>query len=191
MTDSDYPIRLACHPATPAAVVRALEARIHLASDGALVIGYRLSGDIARLRVPAELPARQADELWQHTCFEAFVAAPATRGYREFNFSPSGLWACYDFADYRQRTETPGEFAAPVITTRCYAGRLEVDATIPASVLPAAATRLIGLCAVVEAADIVDGSHSYWALAHCAQRPDFHLRDSFSLRLEAPALPRT
>ena len=36
---------------------------------------------------------------------------------------------------------------------------------------------------VVEAADAVDGHHSYWALAHGAARHDFHLRESFTLRL--------
>lgn len=189
MPETDYPIKLACHPATPAAAVRALEARARFSADGALLIGYRLWGDIARLRVPDEQAARQADQLWQHTCFEAFVGDAASSAYREFNFSPSGLWASYRFTDYRQRDETPHEVAAPTIVTRRYAGRLEVDATIPPSALPADATLSLGLCAVIEAADVVDGSHSYWALAHCAPRPDFHLRDSFSLQLAAPALP--
>jgi hypothetical protein len=38
----------------------------------------------------------------------------------------------------------------------------------------------LGLSAVIEAAD---GSKSYWALAHCATQPDFHLRQSFTLTL--------
>lgn len=183
MTETTPPIELVRHPATPAAVVRALTVQPHSSDDGALHIAYRLWGDIARLRIPDQQPPGQADELWQHTCFEAFLGDPATPAYREFNFSPSGLWACYDFADYRHRDATPREIAAPTIVTRRYAGRLEVDATIPPSALPAATTLSIGLCAVIEAADIVDGSHSYWALAHCAERPDFHRHESFTLKL--------
>ena len=38
----------------------------------------------------------------------------------------------------------------------------------------------------VEAADVVDGSHSYWALHHPAALPDFHHRDGFTLELAPP-----
>jgi len=60
---------------------------------------------------------------------------------------------------------------------------------IAAAALPAkaaAATLQVGLAAVVEATDVVDGSHSYWALHHPASLPDFHHRDGFRLEL-APA----
>ncbi len=175
------------HPVTAAPVVRALEACVSWTETGGLQISYCLWGDIARLRVPDEQPARPSDGLWEHTCFEAFVAVPGRLAYREFNFSPSGLWASYAFTAYRQRDESAREVAAPQIVTRRSAGRLEVAATLPASVLPAGMEVLdVGLCAVVEAADVVDGQHSYWALAHGAARPDFHLRDSFSLRLARP-----
>ena len=44
----------------------------------------------------------RADELWQTTCFEAFLEPRAATAYREFNFSPSGDWAAYDFDGYRE-----------------------------------------------------------------------------------------
>ena len=185
------PLTLCLHPVNRAPVVRALEVRAHWNEAGDLQLAYCLWGDIARLRVPEEQAVRRADQLWEHTCFEAFVALPGSPAYREFNFSPAGLWASYDFSAYRQRVRMNDEaneaneaIAAPQIVTRRYAGRLEVDATLAASALPAGAGALdVGLCAVVEAVDTVDGHHSYWALAHCAARPDFHLRDSFTLRL--------
>jgi hypothetical protein len=43
--------------------------------------------------------------------------------------------------------------------------------------------RAVGLSAVIEE---VDGSKSYWALRHPPGQPDFHHRDCFALRLEAP-----
>ena len=197
MTNNDYPLTLICHPATPAPIVRALEARACWQSDGALALAFRLWGDMARLRVPAERPAQRADLLWEHTCFEAFVGVPDQEGYREFNFSPSGLWASYAFTGYRQRDqideerdEKPQDSIAPRIVTRRFAGHLEVDATIPAGALPAnSGELLLGLCAVVEAADTIDGSHSYWALRHPAERPDFHHRDALTLHLAVPRHP--
>jgi hypothetical protein len=188
MPDTSPAIALIPHPLTAAPQVRALDVRATWTAADGLQISYRLWGDIARLRVPDDQPARRADQLWEHTCFEAFVALPGSQAYREFNFSPAGLWASYDFSVYRQRADmgdtTAGEMVAPQIVTRRYAGRLEVDATLAASVLPAGMEALdVGLCAVVEAADAVDGHHSYWALAHGAARPDFHLRESFTLRI--------
>jgi hypothetical protein len=184
MPDTDSPLPLLCHPATPAPIVRALEAHATWRADGALILAYRLWGDMARLLVPPGQGSQRTDLLWEHTCFEAFVARPGEAAYREFNFSPSGQWAAYAFAAYRRRDESPVLGAAPQIETRLFAGRLEMDVRIAAASLPANAGALqLGLCAVLEAADVVDGSHSYWALKHPGARPDFHHRDAFTLYL--------
>ncbi len=137
---------------------------------------------MARRLVPQEQARERKDLLWEHTCFEAFVGVPGEATYREFNFSPSGQWAAYAFSDYRQRDENFELADAPQITTRLFAGRLEVDVALPASALPSGTLALqIALSAVVEAADTVDGSHSYWALHHPGPRPDFHHRSGFTL----------
>lgn len=186
MPTDDYPLTLLCHPATPAPMVRLIEARASIQPDGSLVLHYRLWGDIARLRLP-ELPSpERSDSLWQHSCFEAFIGAAGDTAYREFNFSPSGQWAAYAFTDYRQRDESFVARQAPQICTRRFAGRLEMDVTLPPEVLPPATKALqLALAAVVEADDIADGRHSYWALRHPAARPDFHHRDAFTLELAA------
>lgn len=155
------------------------------ATSAGVSLAYRLRGDLAQLRIPASLPTGSSDGLWQHTCFEAFVGIAGARAYREFNFSPSGQWAAYAFADYRQRDGAAGAIVAPQIAVRRFAGRLELDALLDAASLPldALATTLeLGLSTVVEAAD---GRRSYWALAHPAAAPDFHHRDGFTLRLSA------
>ncbi|MDR0577571.1 MAG: DOMON-like domain-containing protein [Candidatus Accumulibacter sp.] len=176
------------HPATPAPMVRAIEAGVFLAG-GHVVFRYVLRGDMARVRIPAERLPERGDSLWEQTCFEAFAGLEGDSGYREFNFSPSGRWAVYDFGDYRRRLPDP-EVAAPRIAARATEGRLELEAIAPLSSLPPAlsgAAWEIGLSAVVETTDAVDGGRSYWALRHSSPRPDFHLRDSFALRL--PAFP--
>jgi hypothetical protein len=188
MPQNDYPLTLLCHPATPAPVVRAIEASALMRADGGLTLAYRVWGDMARLLIPMTGASERTDLLWEHTCFEAFVAGAGDSAYREFNFSPCGQWAAYAFSDYRQRDETLDLIEAPQITSRLFAGRLEIEARLAPGGLPAFAGGLqIGLAAVIEAADdVVDGSHSYWALHHPAHLPDFHQRDAFTLELSGP-----
>lgn len=101
--------------------------------------------------------------------------------YREFNFSPSGEWAVYDFAGYRERIESAIP-VAPQISLAQASDAVELRVLIPAALLPGGAVLQVGLTAVLEAAD---GSKTYWALAHAAAQPDFHLRQSFALTLKA------
>jgi hypothetical protein len=175
------------HPITPAPMIRAIDAGVAALDDGCIAFYYRLRGDMARVRVPEALAPARRDLLWEHTCFEAFVGLAGDAGYREFNFSPSGQWAVYDFGGYRLRLAVPA-LAAPRIKTRSTEGRLELEAIVPASSMPIAATGAgweIGLSAVAEAVDIIDDGLSYWALRHPSTRPDFHLRDGFTLRFSA------
>ena len=181
--NTTIPLQLVSHPSTPASIVRSLEAELSWQKSGDLLIAYCLRGDMIRLRIPSEGPNERTDLLWEHTCFEAFIGVRDDRRYREFNFSPSGQWAIYDFSDYRQRVGGDDRIAAPSITARLFAGRLELEARIPAAALPpntGDALWEIGLSAVIESADTVDGELSYWALRHPGQRPDFHHRDSFA-----------
>ena len=108
MPTAEFPLNLLCHPTTPASVVRTIDAQTSWQPDGALIIDYRLWGDMARLRVPEQLAAECTDFLWEHTCFEAFISIPGDLAYREYNFSPSGQWAAYAFSDYRRRDEEIG-----------------------------------------------------------------------------------
>ena len=186
MPSNDYPLQLLCHPATMAPMVRLIEAQASTQPDGSLFLRYRLRGDIARLRLPQSPAPDRQDNLWQHTCFEAFIGAGGNSGdasYREFNFSPSGQWAAYAFTDYRQRDENFVARQSPQICTRLFAGRLEMDVTVPPQSLSPGDRLQLALAAVVEADDIGDGRHSYWALSHSTERPDFHHRDAFTLEL--------
>ena len=187
MREDDYPLTLLRHPATPAPVVRGIEAQAMFGGDGSLSFAYRLWGDMARLLVAPVRSPERTDLLWEHTCFEAFIGVPGETAYREFNFSPSGQWAAYAFSDYRQCVERFELPDAPQIATRLFAGRLEISATLAPGALPPGAKALqIALSAVVEAADTVAGSHSYWALHHPSARPDFHQREAFTLEIAVP-----
>lgn len=159
--------------------VRSVEAKVE-SQPGALRLSYELTGDLAKIHIPAPQSPSAVDGLWEHTCFELFVAAPGKAGYREFNFSPSGQWAAYAFSDYRIRSAWTAS-QAPVISFAQSNNHLLLEAVIAAVDLPqnmADESFQLGLTAVIEAND---GSLSYWALHHPEVRPDFHHRDGFIL----------
>ncbi|MFT3735422.1 MAG: DOMON-like domain-containing protein [Rhodocyclaceae bacterium] len=174
---------LICHTLHPCTVPLQLHAEATWLAGEGLQLRYRLSGELSALRLPPALAeAGFADGLWQHTCFEAFVGVAGSPRYKEFNLSPSGQWAAYAFADYRQRDEAWQATLAPPFSVQRADDALAIDALIPAALLPVGEHFDISLTAVIECAD---GSLSYWALSHAGERPDFHKRASFTLRLES------
>jgi hypothetical protein len=142
---------------------------------GVLLLSYELTGDIDELRLPPIVAPTRADELWRHTCFEAFIRPGSNSAYFEFNFAPSTQWAAYEFDGYRSGMRA-AEIAAPRIDTLIAPARLSLHATLELRALPPGPWRL-GLSAVIEEAN---GRLSYWALAHPAGRPDFHHADCFT-----------
>lgn len=150
--------------------------RVAPAAGGGLALVYRLVGDPAAWRLPSAGRGERRDGLWRHTCCELFVMAGAGPGYREFNFSPAGDWAAYAFTAYRAGSDLEAA-VAPRIEAWPQDSGLEVRIHLPAANLPPAPWRL-GLSLVLEAAA---GGLSYWALAHPAEKPDFHHPAGFTL----------
>lgn len=175
---TEYP--LICHPASPCTGVDSLAVSLQWSADGTLTLDYCLFGEPGRLRFPETLPAAPADNLWQHSCFELFIAEENCEGYREFNFSPSTQWAAYRFTAYRERDFSFALPDAPQIGFRRLTDGCRLEVQLAAAALPASANPRLGLNAVIEAAD---GSKSYWALAHGAGQPDFHHAQNFALTL--------
>jgi len=171
---------LSAHPAIAASPFGPARAGAQLAADGGLILEYVIDSPPGVLRVPPAAAPAFADELWQHTCCEAFVAPAGAKAYREFNFSPSGQWAVYDFSDYRQRLTVPLPSFAPTIDCQTSTTGLMLRATLPPGLLPEADAWQIGLTVVLET---TTGDKSWWALAHTADHPDFHPLASFTLAL--------
>ncbi len=178
-------LSLACHPTTPCPIVSGVSIAAEFAGDGSLCLRYRISGDPAKMRLPTAQPPGTADNLWQHTCCEAFIATGAGGQYREFNFSPSGAWAAYQFNAYRQRDSHFVAAAAALITFNRHAAGFDLLARLPPQLLPPLAACELGIAVIIESGD---ASKSYWALAHCGEQPDFHCRQSFTLAL-TPNIP--
>ena len=174
--------RLYRHPQSPTLAIADLWVNLTPLADGALVLAYTLSGDLGKLRLPAPCPAERRDGLWQHSCFEVFIAEAGSEAYREFNFSPAGHWQAYDFDSYRHGGPLASALA-PRIEVISQATYLTLTATLPAADLPPGPHLRLGLCAVLEAGD---GRLAYWALRHGPDKPDFHRPDTFALDLHLP-----
>jgi hypothetical protein len=176
---------LSPHPDHPSPPVASIEVEVERRRPDALALRYVLTGRVAELAIPVRAPSRRADELWRHTCFEAFLRPEAGEAYVELNLAPSTEWAAYRLSGYREGLAPVGEIAAPRIEVERADARLVLTAAVDLSAvpeLPPGGAWRVGLSAVVEAAD---GTKAYWALAHPPGRPDFHHADCFALRLEA------
>ena len=151
-----------------------IEVEVARPHAGNLLLSYIVTGEIGGVRMPPVTVAARTDELWRHTCFEAFVQAPPGDGYYEFNFAPSMQWAAYRFGSYRSGMVVATEIAGPTIDVQsspdCYTLRAAL-ALDRLSAVPRLASWRLGLSAVIED---VTGGKSYWALAHPPGDPDFH-----------------
>jgi hypothetical protein len=172
---------LTAHPSTPNHDVRSLAVQLRAEEPDILVFQYSLVADMSRVRVPLSGASGRADALWEHTCFEAFVAAGDAPGYHEFNFSPSFDWAIYRFSAYREGM-SPAEIGrAPEISVRRGDEGLELKSAVRlghlADLRDVRHLR-IALAAVIEDDD---GRLSYWGLRHPPGKPDFHHPNGFAL----------
>ena len=155
-----------------------------------LRVHYDLRGDRSRIVVPTPVAAPgRRDGLWQTTCFELFVAPRAAAGYVEVNASPSGDWAAYTFAAYRDgMAALPGSPVRTSCQVHAAQGhgdagdgvlRLDLDLDL-APIAWATGDLDLAVTAIVE---LRDPAKTYWALSHCATCPDFHQRASFTLQI--------
>ena len=165
---------LTCHPDTPCPAPGSVAVAARRSHGGTrLELEFTLAGNIAGLRIPAPAPPRRTAGLWQHTCLEAFLGLEGSPAYLEVNLAPSGEWAAWTFDGYRAGMREAA-LPAPRIETRQEPGLLVLRAELDLASQPWLATAeawQAGFTAVIEQ---LDGSLSYWAVAHPPGRPDFH-----------------
>ena len=179
MTSQTPQLKLFCHRDSACLAVRSIEVELAWRGDN-LCLAYRVAGDARQLSLPQPVRPGRQDNLWQHTCFELFMAGGATAGgvYVELNFSPSTRWAAYRFDGYRQGMAELPLSSAPDIRVDVTPAGLVVHVVIDWRGLMFASRGGIrlGLAAVIEERD---RTLSYWALAHPSLKPDFHHPDGF------------
>lgn len=172
------------HPDSEGKAVTGITVAAERAAGGRLALAFSMEGDIDEIAFPPKRRARRMDDLWQHTCLEAFIASVGPP-YLEFNLSPSTEWAAYRFAG-RREGRSDIVIPAPMISVGLIAGAMMTLATLELAKLAELAFGdrwRVGLSAVVEEKS---GAKSYWALAHPPGQPDFHHPDCFVLDLPPP-----
>lgn len=171
---SMHPLML--HATCDLGPIRAVTASVTATSQGCEA-EFRLDGHVPTIILPPPAAAERMDNLWKTTCFEIFWQPLGDTYYREFNLSPSGRWAAYDFDSFRE-----GMRDAPVdsISIACShdAEGLVLKASI-ASELPAPAQ--LALNAIVEHPG---GGLQFWALAFPPGKPEFHSEACRALVIE-------
>ena len=152
------------HPDTPPGAILAIDAELERLPSGAIAI-YRVHGDISKLVIPPLAEPVRTDDLWRTTCFELFVAGEGAP-YREYNFSPSGQWAAYQFDDYRVGMRN----AIAEIETEIYLSSndlsfsAKINDEFPNPVL-------VWMTAVIQEQG---GAIQYWSTGFAPGKPDFH-----------------
>jgi hypothetical protein len=175
-------LNLVPHPATPPAdpLFKVWANVEHAGALGVVAstnIWFGIGAPAARFVISEPKDPQRADDLWQTTCFEAFLKDDAADAYREWNFAPSGDWAAYDFTA-RREGRVNADTGEPYIRVEDNMTWWALGATIA---VDADTEWQLGLSAVLEEKD---GTKSYWALAHPnLEKPDFHDPACFTARL--------
>jgi hypothetical protein len=181
---------LRLHPDSVCSAVNRIEVEVARPRASCLTLAYRVTGRIGELAMPAQAVATRTDELWRHTCFEAFIRNLPGGAYYEFNFAPSTQWAAYGFTAYRNGKREVSEIQPPRIAVEASSERCLLQASLELDrILPpvsgrgsgADAPRRLGLSAVIEE---TNGNQSFWALAHPPGKPDFHHPDCWVLEID-------
>lgn len=112
--------------------------------------------------------------LWVSTCFEAFFALPGEHGYWELNLSAAGEWNLYHFDSYRkpQPPQESMDFSLVGFHTSPNGISCLLEGDNSLSNIEAS------LCAVIQTCD----QSFYYSTHHAGEKPDFHRRESFSLK---------
>jgi hypothetical protein len=177
-----------------------VQAEIQRTGDLLLVRYLALGRGAQTLRLPNVVPPQSGqpdrpsrpsrkDELWKTTCFELFFSIPGQTDYFELNFSPSGEWNAYHFDSYRDGMKTEMRIQVTQIRHGLKDGLFELQTSVDLSSLLTELRAQLGspnltldasLSAVIQNQK---GSTSFWALRHVGNQPNFHLRDSFILKI--------
>ncbi len=175
-----YPTAMKLHPFSPTSQECSVFADISYTRD-LLSLTYelpKLNSSIEDLHAPQKLSVKdwkRKSDLWKTTCFEAFWSIPGSEKYWEFNFSPLGFWNVYSFESYRQPQPPKESFEYHILDVRCTETDFQVKLSHPLIQTEIEAS----LCAVVR---LGSGELGYFSHKHAGKKPDFHLRESFSLK---------
>ncbi len=186
--DAFHDVPLMPHATCGAGPVHSLSVSGTLHRSGVLTVEFQLAAELRAIRLtPSACQPRRRDQLWRHTCFEVFARRGTQPCYCEFNISPSGDWAAYEFDAYRGTRGDANQSPIDITVHTSGAQQIKLRARIDlraAFANDAASLQQtdwhLSCAAVIES---TDGSLSYWAIHHPRAQPDFHDAGGFRLAL--------
>jgi hypothetical protein len=143
--------------------------------DGKIDLKFEWSDPKEQLELPDDLELERADELWKHTCFEAFLQPEGSNRYYEINISTSGAWNVYEFQDYRRPQP-------PIATEKANLLSFHLEENAFEAFFDFQDSSHVWRCSLTAVIELKDKKKHYFALEHFGDRPDFHLAESFKLR---------
>src|SRR5262249_46946937 len=141
------------HPGSRCLAAAHVEVEVARPRADSLVLSYIVTGRMNDIRMPPVMEAARRDELWQHTCFEAFVRDSSVGEYYEFNFAPSTSWAAYRFKNSGTGMRVAAEIDPPPIEVQSSSDRYTLQASLALdrlSGLPRDSAWRLGLSALIE-----------------------------------------
>lgn len=150
-----------------------VSADLHIVDSETLDIFFRWNDPAKEITFAAEPKAGRHLNLWQQTCFEAFIQPVGQKKYFEVNLSIQKAWNVFTFQDYRA-PQPPTELnGAEVIQFDVTDSELKVRLKFKGQEFK---NIKVSLCAVVV---LQDKGTTYWSNRHADQKPNFHHFDSF------------
>lgn len=178
-------LALALHPSETRRPRHQVRASVrHIAGSDLITLRFEVAGAAAVVWPAEETEGQRRDELWKKTCFECFIGG-STTSYVEWNFSPGGDWAAYEFDSYRAGMR-PVAVPAPTIQQSSTGdlARYEIDFELGENAAWSSVAISLTSVVIEKNSDGILSAPFYWALSHAGTKPDFHLRESFTLELE-------
>ncbi len=155
-----------------------IEAELDFVSTDSIELVFQWNPDWKLKTAPPQAgampPLSRQNQIWESTCFEAFVKYKTGDSYLEFNIALDGRWNVYHFDSIRTPQPPREDEKCFVQSITASAGRLKV--VIKAELDPG--VYQIGLSAIIET---LYGQKSFWALKHCQEKPDFHDYGAFTV----------
>lgn len=164
-------MRIDLVPFSSCSGVESLSFSLSPESSSGLRLTVQLQGLIASDLEVANQVGRREFGLWQHHCFELFIAEAGSTAYWELNIAPNGNWNCFEFDDYRLHQRESDRCVLSAFRAARRGRIFELDAKIltnPRFQASGAALSL-GVAAILKTASGLN----YFSIRHGAT-PDFH-----------------
>lgn len=118
------------------------------------------------------IPAAPTDDLWKHTCFEAFLSPTGATHYYEINLSSFGHWMVYRFDSERTGRVACPDLRPSAFEAKLRGGEFRVRASVDFSRQKDIADLNLDCCPAL-VLENTQNIISYWSLVH-GDKPDFH-----------------